>query len=143
MCGSKGADKVQRKPVLVAYGITTSGEKQLISYRVVPTQRVRPEWEAFLNDLYRHGLEGKALKMVITDGNAGLHKALQTVYPYVPRQRCWVHKLRNVMAKLPVKQRDACLARSTHRLHGRDARQRPGSATTSGSTLGGQGSHGG
>lgn len=105
----KGADHVQRKPVLVAYGITAGGEKQLLSYRLADTES-EAEWEGFLNDLYRRGLEGKALKLVTTDGNPGLHRALQTVYPYVPRQRCWVHKLRNVRAKLPVKQRDACLS---------------------------------
>ena len=104
----KGTDHVQRKPVLVAYVITTSGEKQLIGYRLADTES-ETEWEAFLNDLYRHGLAGTALKLVVTDGNPGLHKALAMVYPYVLRQRCWVHKLRNVMAKLPVKHRDACL----------------------------------
>jgi transposase-like protein len=104
----KGTDKVQRKPVLVAYVITTAGEKQLQGYRVCRSES-EPEWEAFLNDLYRHGMEGKALKMVITDGNPGLHKALQTVYPYVPRQRCWVHKMRNVRAKVPMKLRDECI----------------------------------
>jgi len=105
----KGIDKVQRRPVLVAYVITSSGEKQLLSYHICRSES-EPEWEAFLNDLYRRGLEGKALQMVITDGNAGLHAGLQTVYPYVPRQRCWVHKLRNVRAKLPVKLRDDCLS---------------------------------
>lgn len=104
----KGTDKVQRRPVLVAYVITTSGEKQLVSFRIGRSES-EAEWEAFLNDLYGRGLQGKALKMVTTDGNAGLHAALQTVYPYVPRQRCWVHKLRNVMAKLPMKLRDDCL----------------------------------
>jgi transposase-like protein len=104
----KGTDKVQRKPILVAYVITQTGEKQLVGYRLAASESAA-EWEAFLNDLYRHGLAGKALKLVITDGNPGLHTALATVYPYVPRQRCWVHKLRNVMVKLPVKQRDACL----------------------------------
>lgn len=104
----KGTDHVQRKPVLVAYIITQSGEKQLVGYRLADSES-EAAWAAFLNDLYRHGLQGTALKLVVTDGNLGLHQALATVYPYVPRQRCWVHKLRNVMAKLPVKHRDACL----------------------------------
>lgn len=104
----KGTDGVQRKPVLVAYGITTTWERHLISYRVCRSES-EAEWEAFLNDLYRRGMEGKALKLIITDGNPGLHEALQTVYPYVARQRCWVHKMRNVMAKVPVRLRDACL----------------------------------
>lgn len=47
--------------------------------------------------------------MVTTDGCPGLHRALDTVYPYVPRQRCWAHKLRNVAARLPRKHQEACL----------------------------------
>ena len=54
--------------------------------------------EAFRRDLYERGLEGKplALALVVIGGNPGLHRTLDTVYPYVPRQRCWVHKLRDV-----------------------------------------------
>jgi putative transposase len=54
-------------------------------------------WEGLLGDLYRRGLEGKALKLIITDGCAGLRAALQTVYPRVAHQRCWVHKMRNIV----------------------------------------------
>jgi putative transposase len=104
----KGTDAVQRNPVLVAYVITSTGEKQLVAYRVAGSKS-EAAWEAFLNDLYRRGLEGKTLKLVVTDRNAGLHKALATVYPYVPRQRCWVHKLHNVMSKLPMRYQTECL----------------------------------
>jgi len=37
-------------------------------------------------------------------------EALDMVYPYVPRQRCWVHKLRNVSSKLRKRDQEACLA---------------------------------
>jgi len=104
----KGTDRAHRKPLLVAYGITTTGERRLISYRLGFSES-EPEWEAFLNDLYKRGLEGKNLRLIVTDGGSGLHAALQTVYPYVPRQRCWVHKMRNVRSKLPARQRDACV----------------------------------
>ena len=54
-------------------------------------------WEGLLKDLYRRGLEGKHLKLIVTDGCEGLAPALETVYPQVPHQRCWVHKMRNIL----------------------------------------------
>lgn len=48
--------------------------------------------------------------MIIADGCPGLHKALQTVYPYIAKQRWWVHQLRNVSNKLRVKDREECMA---------------------------------
>lgn len=51
----------------------------------------------------------RGLRMIIIDGGKGLKAALDTVYPYVRHQRCWVHKLRNLANKLPVRYRDECL----------------------------------
>jgi len=99
---------VTKRVVLVAYGITVFGRRELLSFRQAPSES-QTAWEAFLNDLYRRGLEGKNLRLVVTDGCKGLHAALAVVYPYVPRQRCWVHKLRNVAAKLPRPIQTACL----------------------------------
>jgi len=42
----------------------------------------------------------------LRDGCAGLLRAIETVYPFVAVQRCWVHKLRNIAVKLP---RRTCL----------------------------------
>ena len=95
--------------MLCAYGISLEGERALLSFRQT-TAESETQWEAFRRDLYNRGLEGKALQLVVTDGCAGLRRALDTVYPYVPRQHCWVHKLRNVAAYLPRKQQQACLA---------------------------------
>jgi putative transposase len=61
-------------------------------------------WEGLLQDLYRRGLEGRPLQLVVTDGCAGLAAALQTIYPRVVHQRCWVHKLRNLLSA--VRRRD-------------------------------------
>jgi len=87
--------KAVKKLVLVAYGITVFGKKELISFRIAPSES-QNSWEAFLNDLYSRGLKGDNLKLVITDGCKGLHAALDVVYAYTKRQHCWVHKLRNV-----------------------------------------------
>lgn len=84
-----------KKLVLVAYGITIFGKKELISFRIASSESQNC-WEAFLNDLYARGFKGDNLKLVITDGCKGLHAALDIVYAYTKRQHCWVHKLRNV-----------------------------------------------
>ncbi len=104
----KGATGVKKRLVLCAYGITPQGYRELMSFRRA-TAESEAQWEAFLRDLYDRGLRGACLRLITTDGCPGLHRALDTVYPYVPRQRCWAHKLRNVAAKLPRKHQEACL----------------------------------
>lgn len=104
----KGADGPRGRVVLVAYGITSRGRKELIDFRQAPTEGER-HWTAFLQDLHSRGLCGKALRLVTTDGAPGLIAALDFIYPQVPRQRCWAHKLRNVGQHLRKANRDACL----------------------------------
>lgn len=99
---------VKKRLVLCAYGITETGHRELISFRQAPSEG-EAQWEAFLRDLYERGLKGQGLQLITTDGCPGLHRGLDTVYPYVPRQRCWAHKLRNVAAKLPRRHQEACL----------------------------------
>ncbi|MCL4378772.1 MAG: IS256 family transposase [Actinobacteria bacterium] len=91
-----------KKTVLVACGITTSGIKEIISFRLTPGES-EDAWYAFMDSLYRRGLYGKNLELIIFDGSASLRRAADIVYPYNPKQRCWVHKLANVAAKLPKK----------------------------------------
>lgn len=105
----RGAAQVKRRLVLCAYGITVTGERRLLDYRLAKSES-QASWEAFLNQLRERGLAGHQLRLVTTDGCPGLHGALDAVYPYVPRQRCWVHKLRNVASKLRRTQQEDCLA---------------------------------
>jgi transposase-like protein len=105
----KGAAGVSKRLVLCAYGITQEGQRELISFRQGADES-EAKWEAFLGNLYERGLEGRACKLIATDGCAGMHRALDTVYPYIPRQRCWAHKLRNVSNKLPLKDEKACMS---------------------------------
>jgi len=104
----KGAAGVQRKLVLCAYGITAVGERRLLDFRLAIAES-QAQWEAFLSNLRQRGLEGVSLELIVTDGCMGLHRALETVYPYVPRQHCWVHKLRNVANYLKRSQQEECL----------------------------------
>jgi putative transposase len=103
-----GAAKVVRKLVLVAYGVTVEGKRQLIDFRVAPGESQR-QWEALLTSLQRRGLKEESLELVTTDGCKGLHAALDVVYPEAPRQLCWAHKMRNVADKLPRKHEGDCI----------------------------------
>jgi transposase-like protein len=104
----KGACGARKRFVLCAYGVTNDGKREMISFRQASSES-EAQWEAFVRDLYERGLHGKRLALVVTDGNPGLQRALDTVYPYVARQRCWVHKLRNVAAKVPKRVQSECL----------------------------------
>lgn len=86
----------KRVQLLVAYGVRTDGRRCLLGFTRT-TGESQVAWEGLLQDLYRRGLEGRQLQLVVTDGCAGLAAALQTVYPRVGHQRCWVHKLRNLL----------------------------------------------
>ena len=98
-----------RRPVLVALGLRSDGKKEIIDYRLARAESAR-EWELFLADLYRRGLEGAGLEMICVDGGAGLLAALPTVYPAIPVQRCWAHKIRNVLGKVRKADHDAVKA---------------------------------
>jgi transposase-like protein len=63
-----------------------------------------------LEDLYRRGLKGDKLLLIVTDGCPGLAAAIQTVYPRVAHQRCWVHKMRNILDKVRKRDHDAVKA---------------------------------
>ncbi|MEW6674917.1 MAG: IS256 family transposase [Nitrospirota bacterium] len=98
----------KKKVVLVAYGISVNGKRELIDFMVI-THETKRRWEGFLNNLYNRGLTGEALGLIVTDGHAGLENAVDNIYPYVKRQRCWAHKLRNVSNYLKKKDQDRCI----------------------------------
>jgi putative transposase len=93
----------QRVLLLVAYGIRRDGTRELLAFTRAKSES-QAGWEGLLNDLFQRGLRGRQLQLVITDGCPGLARALETVYPRVRHQRCWVHKMRNILEK--VKRRD-------------------------------------
>jgi transposase-like protein len=91
--------KARKIMILAAYGITIFGKKELIAFRIAQGES-NEACEGFLNDLFRRGLEGKNLKLIITDGSKGFANAINFVYQHVKHQRCWVHKLRNATKHL-------------------------------------------
>lgn len=104
----KSLETKNKKTILAAYGVTWNGIRELISFRIAKSES-EESWYMFVDNLYRRGLKGDLLNLVTIDGNKALALAIDTVYPYVDVQRCWVHKLRNIATKLPKKAYDTCL----------------------------------
>jgi putative transposase len=120
---SKGALKVQKKILLCAFGITVQGHHEMIDFYPAATESTAC-WEAFLGDLYKRGLKASHCVLIATDGGAGLHQALQIVYPKIVLQRCWAHKSRNILDKVKKKDQPAvkqALNRISHASNLREA----------------------
>lgn len=100
---------VEKKVMLCALGLKEDGTKEMLSFRLVD-QEDSDSWRAFLVDIKSRGLLGKALKLITTDGNPGLLRALKEIYPFLKVQRCIVHKLRNVAIKLKRVHLKPCMA---------------------------------
>jgi transposase-like protein len=90
-----------RSCILVIMGATEDGKKELVAvgdgYR-----ESELSWQEILQDLKRRGLK-KGPKLAIGDGSLGFWKALRKEYPGTKEQRCWVHKMANVLDKMPKK----------------------------------------
>jgi putative transposase len=93
----------KRVQMLVAYGVRRDGTRHLLAF-LRSQGESQADWEGLLQDLYWRGLEGQHLGLIVTDGCPGLAAAIPTVYPRVRHQRCWVHKMRNILEK--VRKRD-------------------------------------
>ncbi len=96
----------QSVQMLVAYGVRQDGTRQLLGFLRTKGES-QANWEALLNDLYRRGLKGDKLQLIVTDGCPGLAAAIPTVYPRAAHQRCWVHKMRNILDKVRKRDYDA------------------------------------
>ena len=100
--------KYHNRKILAVYGITLFGKRKLLGF-VQSQGESQDAWEGLLNSIYNRGLEGKNLKLITIDGAGGLKSALGIVYPHVPTQRCWAHKLRNVSNYLKKTQQETCM----------------------------------
>jgi putative transposase len=68
----------KRVHMLVAYGVRRDGTRHLLAF-LRSQGESQADWEGLLQDLYRRGLEGKQLGLIVTDGCPGLAAAIPTV----------------------------------------------------------------
>jgi len=85
--------------LLVMIGVDEQGRKELLA--VVDGERESElSWTEVLNQLKSQGLS-KPPKLAIGDGALGFWNAVTKVWPTTKHQRCWVHKIANVLNKVP------------------------------------------
>ena len=124
----------EKAAVLVVMAALSDGSKVVVS--AVPGYREsRENWSEVLRDIKRRGLS--CPRLVVGDGHLGIWGALRNVYPQAAEQRCWNHKIVNVLAKLPSDNRtrpsSCCVLSPTRRLGQRlsgSERCSPGGAAT-------------
>jgi transposase-like protein len=92
-----------KEGVLVAWGFTEEGERVLLSV-MLGMRESHEDWLALGRDLIARGLGAPLL--IVADGAPGLIKAVEQCWPASDRQHCCVHRVRNLLAKLPEPQRD-------------------------------------
>lgn len=88
-----------KKVVLVALGLRHDGKKELLSFQLASSES-ESWWWGFVSDLKDRGLKGSQIDLIVTDGCAGLIKAVTALYPRVRRQLCTFHKANDLGAHL-------------------------------------------
>ena len=88
----------ERQCILVIMGVTTDGAKELIAVRD-GVRESELSWKELLLSLRDCGMQ--APKLAVGDGALGFWKALDEIFPMTKRQRCWVHKTKNILNKMP------------------------------------------
>src|ERR671938_96203 len=83
---------------LVLIGVRTDGHKELVAVSDGYRESIE-SWSELLRDLKRRGMRAPVL--AIGDGALGFWGALRQVFPQTREQRCWFHKISNVLGALP------------------------------------------
>jgi putative transposase len=92
-----------KEGVICAWGITENGHRELVSVRL-GMRETKEDWLELGRDLTSRGLP--APRLIVADGAAGLPSAIEEIWPRADRQHCAVHRLRNLIAKLPKSEHD-------------------------------------
>jgi len=96
-----------KEGVLVAWGFTEEGERVLLAV-MLGMRESHEDWLELGRDLIARGLGAPML--IVADGAPGLIKASEQCWPASDRQHCCVHRVRNLLAKLPERERERARA---------------------------------
>jgi putative transposase len=100
-------DQVDSTVILAVLGVDLQGNKEILAIRAC-AQESEAGWTALLEDVRRRG--ATEVDLIITDGHEGLLAAVLALFTATPRQRCVVHKERNVMSAIPKREREPIIA---------------------------------
>jgi putative transposase len=98
----------ERRVMLVVIGVDRKGDKALLAIEDAFAES-EESWAQVFESLKKRGLKDVAL--LVADGAQGIWAAFSKAYPRAKQQRCWLHKMRNVLDKLPDRLRGANLER--------------------------------
>ena len=89
----------QAECILVILGATPEGQKEVVGFQVGVRESAQ-SWRELLIDIKARGLAVPP-EVAVGDGAMGFWKALDAVFPGTRHQRCWVHKIANVLNRFP------------------------------------------
>ena len=96
----------EKEPSLVVLGIDETNHKSILAIEPGTKDNV-DAWEAVFNEVIKRGLKTEHVRIGIMDGLPGLESLFCKMFPKAVTARCWVHSLKNAVAKSPVRFRAA------------------------------------
>jgi putative transposase len=95
-------DKADATIILTALGVDLTGNKEVLALCVC-AEESKDGWDSLLQDMRRR--EATQIDLIVTDGHDGLLASVSHWFSAAPRQRCLVHKQRNVLGAIPRRER--------------------------------------
>jgi putative transposase len=96
---------VEKEPSLVVLGIDAKNSLSLLA--IEPGTKDNVEcWRAVFAELVKRNLDFQSVRVGVMDGLPGLEKLFRETFPKAVTARCWVHALRNALAKAPHRHRE-------------------------------------
>jgi putative transposase len=92
-----------KMPVLAVVGITTTGQRDVLAFRVGDRENEQA-WKDLFDDLKARGV--KEIGLWVSDGNKAMLNAIAAKFGAAARQRCVMHKMDNVLSYIPTKQQE-------------------------------------
>jgi putative transposase len=102
--------KCDTRIIWTVLGVDLAGKKEVLALRAC-AQEEKEGWLSILQDMRRRG--ATQVDLLVTDGHDGLLAAVEELFSAVPRQRCLVHKQRNVLSAIPLREREEVQAELT------------------------------
>ena len=96
-------DQADSTIILTALGVDLAGNKEVLALRAC-AEEDKDGWACLLHDLRSRG--ATQVDLIVTDGHDGLLAAVAELFAATPRQRCLVHKQRNVLNAIPRRERE-------------------------------------
>lgn len=97
-CKARVGRRVVSQAIVVAVGVAADGRREVLGFDVGDTES-EPFWTEFLRSLKARGLSG--VQLVVSDSHSGLVPAIAVAFQGASWQRCRVHFMRNVLARVP------------------------------------------